>query len=304
MEDGTVIGVDVGGSHVTSAGVRLKDFKILDGTLASGHIDNTKDRHHILREWATIINKSIVASGLKNWVKLGFAMPGPFNYATGRALFKDNEKYKNLYNVSIREALAAYITASNIEMRFMNDAAAFGVGTTVTEKAKQHKKVIVLTLGTGFGAAFLKNGLPLQSGKGVPVGGCLWDKPFKDGIADHYFSTRWHLARYNALSGRYIKGVKEMTQLKNEHSATVFEEFGTNMAHFLTSYLKVFEPDAIIFGGNISKAATYFLPPFIEALGKGAKTLDISVSPLTEEKALTGASKLYDAHFWNAYHWG
>lgn len=301
MNSEIVIGIDIGGSHISCSGFRLNNLEMITDTQFAGVINNMEKKDPILKEWAKIINKCISACGVKDMAKLGFAMPGPFDYELGIAKFKNNEKYESLYNISIKEELPKYIDASKVEMRFINDATAFGVGATSTGKAKNYNKVIALTLGTGFGAAFLKNGIPQTTGTNVPIAGLLWDKPFKTSIADNYLSTRWCTQKYEELSGEKVKGVKEIVNNNNEWSKRVFHEFGTNMGQFLLPYLERYGPDAMILGGNISKANEFFLPHLIDELKKKGIHTVVEISEHMENAALFGACKLFDTCFFSIW---
>ena len=180
--DGQIgVGVDVGGSHVTSGAVDIKKLTIVKGSIFSVKIDNKASKDDILENWSSAINKTIDSTSLNHNVNIAFAMPGPFHYKTGLAMFVgNNAKYESLYNVSIPEELREYVKGSNLDFRFLNDATAFGVGVSSMGKAKNYSKVIAITLGTGFGSAFIKDGVPQVKTEDVPTGGCLWDKPYKD----------------------------------------------------------------------------------------------------------------------------
>jgi glucokinase len=299
MNDQIAIGVDIGGSHITSAAVNLKTFEILKNTYYSVKINNKESKEVVLKNWSKAINKSIESASIHTTADIGFAIPGPFNYKAGVAMFEgENDKYENLYNVSIPDELPKFINREEVNLRFLNDATAFGVGVSTQGKAKNCKRVIVLTLGTGFGSAFINNGVPQVHSPEVPKGGCLWDKPFKSGISDDYFSTRWCIERYYEISTKRLKGVKEIAAENNDYSRIVFDEFGSNMAEFLIPYLEKFRPGIIVLGGNISKASDLFLPAFKSELQKADLKVDFEVSTLMEDAAIIGSAKLFDAIFW------
>ena len=107
MNNQIAIGVDVGGSHITSAAVDLKNLVIIPETTFSVKVDNKAEKDIILKKWSEAINKTILNASLKQHIDIGFAIPGPFNYKKGIALFEgDNDKYENLYSVSIPDALS------------------------------------------------------------------------------------------------------------------------------------------------------------------------------------------------------
>lgn len=76
-------------------------------------------------------------------------MPGPFEYPSGVAKFKGNDKYENLYNVHVRRALQKLLSNPGLELHFFNDATSFGVGAQKILNSSE-KRAVGLTLGTGF----------------------------------------------------------------------------------------------------------------------------------------------------------
>ncbi|PIF00719.1 MAG: transcriptional regulator [Maribacter sp.] len=300
MTDQIAIGVDIGGSHITSAAVDLRTFGILENTTFSAKIDNKAPKDVILKDWSKAINGTIGSVSMQTTANIGFAMPGPFNYRTGMALFEgENDKYENLHNISIPEELPKFIDSGKANLRFLNDATAFGVGVSTQGKAKECQKVVVVTLGTGFGSAFINNGIPQVNSDDVPQDGCLWDKPYKKGISDDYFSTRWCIERYYEITSERIKGVKDIAAVDTDDSRMVFNEFGANMAEFMAPFLKKFQAEIIVMGGNISKASDLFLPKLKSDLQKKGLQLGFEVSPLMEDAAIIGSAKLFVNDFWN-----
>ncbi|WP_373518148.1 ROK family protein [Pricia sp.] len=299
MENEIVVGIDIGGSHITSAAVDLHKLKILPNTSCSVKVDNKASKSVIFESWSRTINGTIAKAEIKGKVKLGFAVPGPFHYKTGTAMFGGNDKYEKLYGVSIPKELEKYLKSQEVEFRFLNDAMAFGVGVSTVGKAENYRKIIAITLGTGFGSAFIDEGIPQQSSKDVPKNGWLWDKPFKQGISDDYFSTRWCIKKYQELSSRQVEGVKEIAQANDHHSQALFEEFGTNMAEFMLPFLKQYRPELMVLGGNISKASDLFLPALSIKIQNSGLKIEFEISQLMEDAAIIGSAKLFDADFWN-----
>jgi glucokinase len=299
MKKNIVIGVDVGGSHITSAAVDLNNLQIIDGSLFSNKVNNKATKEEIFESWTQAINKSIENASLTSNIKIGFAIPGPFQYKTGVAMFETNDKYENLYGVSVIDELKPFVTGSEIEIRFLNDATSFGVGVAKMGEAKDSEKVIAVTLGTGFGSSFITNGIPQVNASDVPEGGCLWDKPYKKGVADDYFSTRWFIKKYKDLSSDDVKGVKEIAEIDNKFSKQAFKDFGGNLAEFLTPVIKRYKPDLIIMGGNISNANELFLPEVKKNLKKEGLDVKFGISSLMEEAAIIGSARLFESDFWN-----
>ncbi|MBJ6367452.1 ROK family protein [Snuella sedimenti] len=298
MNKNIAIGVDIGGSHITSAAVDINTLEIISGTTHSVKVNNKAAKEDILENWSQALNKTIGHLSKATDINIGFAMPGPFHYKTGLAMFEGNDKYENLYNVSIPDELAKYLNANSVNMRFINDATAFGVGVSAMGKAKNYSKTIAVTLGTGFGSAFIKNGVPQVNADDVPEGGCLWDEPYKEGIGDDYFSTRWCIKRYYEITSKQVHGVKEIAEANDEYSRQVFTEFGENMAEFMIPFLQKYQPDLIILGGNVSLAHDFFLPILKQKIEEAGLKTGFEISKLMEDAAIIGSAKLFDAHFW------
>lgn len=300
MKNDTAIGVDVGGSHIVSAAVNLKKLRILPGTSFSVKVDNKATKEMVLETWSTAINKTISRIPDKKNANIGFAIPGPFDYGRGIALYEgENDKYTNMCGVSVPKELKRYLDSENVNFRFLNDATSFGVGVATQESAKQYRKIIVITLGTGFGSAFVKDGIPQVNHAEVPKDGCLWDKPFRNGIGDDYFSTRWCIKRYQELSLEKVKGVKEIAEANNSHTQIVFEEFGANMAEFMIPFIQRFRPELLVLGGNISHASRFFLPTLKSKIQSAGLNIDFEISLLMEDAAILGSAQLFDSYFWN-----
>lgn len=301
------IGVDIGGSHISSAAVNGDNFEIIQGSYFSGPVDSKASKEIIVKKWAEIINQTIQVIqespvySADETIGIAFSMPGPFQYESGIAMFEGNDKYEALYNVSISEALLDYLSTKNVSFRFLNDASCFGVGGSIKQSSNiGNQKVIAITLGTGFGAAFLDDKLPITQGDDVPHNGCLWDKPFKDSIADNYFSTRWFLNQYESVTGEKLTdGVKEIASIENYSTAKIFDDFAANLSEFLSPFIIDFKADVLIMGGNIAKSNRLFLAKFQEHLKANNIDLAISIIENTEQTSILGSSYLYNEVFWD-----
>lgn len=294
------IGVDVGGSHVSSAAVDNKSFKIIPDTYYSGIVDNKDSKEIIFSKWAEIVNKTIEKSDYSENIEIAFSMPGPFQYETGRAMFEGNDKFESLYNVVIPDEFPKYLNSKNVKFRFLNDASSFGIGSILINGLnKKEQKVVAITLGTGFGASFLDNIIPLTSGENIPVNGCLWDKKYEDGIADEYFSTRWFIKKYEDYSGNKITdGVKEVAAKNDEFSKRVFQEFAQNLSAFLLPFLENFQADTLVLGGNIAKCYDQFLPTVLQIWKEKNNHVAVIILENTEEASICGASYMFQHSFW------
>lgn len=253
----------------------------------------------ILQAWAKALNNTLEKMDESQLTGIGFAIPGPFDYRNG--ISKMEHKFKNLYGLHIPTALNPLLrTQKDLPMRFLNDATAFAVGEAWLGEGQGFKKVVVITLGTGFGSAFIEAGAPVVAGTTVPKEGCLWHLPFKDGIADDYFSTRWFIGEYKQQAGMSIVGVKDLMDRTNTDPIAkgLFAQFGQNLAECLANPLRTFGAEILIIGGNIAHALPLFGQTFRDGLGKSGVSVKVVLSRHMEHAALIGSARLMDDAFW------
>ncbi|MFN0176456.1 MAG: ROK family protein [Saprospiraceae bacterium] len=294
------IGTDIGGTHITCAVVKILEGELVIETLSRATYDHNTPAATILQSWAKALNDTLSKISESQLAGIGFAIPGPFDYLNG--ISKMEHKFKNLYGLHIPGALNPLLsTKKELPMRFLNDATSFAVGEAWTGEGQGFHKIVAITLGTGFGSAFTEDGVPVVAGKEVPKEGCLWHLPFKDGIADDYFSTRWFIGEYQKKTGATLPGVKELIEKTNTDDAiarSLFLQFGQNLADCLAVPLQKFGAEVLIIGGNIAHALPLFGGAFREGLDKAGVKTKVVVSKHSEHAALIGSARLLDDVFW------
>jgi len=295
MEKSYNLGVDVGGSHISCAYVEKTTGKMLDKTLVECKIDSMGSIHDFEESLRALFEKSILASDHCPFSGVGIAMPGPFDYERGISKIAGVQKFDALFGVNLKQLVRDVLGKRNLPVSISNDASCFALGEYFSGAARQRKRTIVVTLGTGFGSTFLVDGAVQNTeGEGVPADGFLYHIPFKERIADDYFSTRWFVNRWKEKTGKVIKGAKEVADLalKNDQQAlAVFEDFSENLAQFMLPWILDFKPDTFVLGGSISKAAPLFLQKLEQKLVlKGVGNLKINTCKLWDEAPIIGAA--------------
>lgn len=285
-----LIGVDIGGSHVTGGLVGRKGFALSRGSLTRLTLDTNGPQADVLDGFAKAI-LGAAANDLSRVAGIGFAFPGPFDWANGVCLITpEQNKFRNLYRVNIRQELQKRLAYKG-PIGFVNDAAAFGIGEYAAGAARGASKVLALTLGTGFGASFLADGKPVIAGPSVPPpDGELWHVAFEKGIADDAFSTRGLVAAWKAASGETLPGAKEIDALArggDSRAERLFTEFGTRLGMFLAPWIHSFGVETLVLGGNIAKSLDLFNAGLRGVLGE---TLAVKLSVLGEDAQIVGAA--------------
>ncbi|MCG8311225.1 MAG: ROK family protein [Cytophagales bacterium] len=302
MSKEIAIGVDIGGSHISCAAYDLKKRRFLEDTFAESDLDNHASADEIVSVWGDTIKKTMLLAGTQHVDGIGFAMPGPFDYEKGISLFTgQNEKYENTYGLNVPDALRSYLgLPDDFKVRFINDATAFAIGEDRMGQAREVSNSLSITLGTGFGSAFIKDGLPVLEGEAVPKLGCLWHLPFEDGIADDYFSTRGFLNRYEKATGTVLPGVKQLAELAetDKLAKSLFDDFGLKLGRFLKPWIERFGIEMLVIGGNISHAYALFEQPLNDFLNEEGLSMKISISELKETASFIGSAILVDDSFY------
>jgi len=297
------IGVDIGGSHITAVAVDMNTQTIITGSRAESPVDNKAEADDILKVWSQTLLKVIEKVPLYKIRGIGFAMPGPFDYVNGICLIRGVSKYEKLYGVNVGKAISSGLgLPCDCKVRFMNDASSFAVGEAWAGKARNYRRMMAITLGTGFGSAFLDDRIPVVEGDSVPKMGCVYYLPFGKGIADDYFSTRWFNARYTEVTGKKTDGVKEIAEAARDNVDVrdIFDEFGENLGSFLSPWLLKFGAEILVIGGNISHAYNLFGESFEKKMRSSGCYVKVEISGLKEDAALLGSAYLLDDTFWNA----
>lgn len=298
------IGTDIGGSHISCAAIDLVKKVIINDSFSENKVDNKGTEKEILNAWSNALQNCLNKLPAGQLKGIGFAMPGPFNYENGIALFEGaNDKFENLYNVDIGKRLKELLKLDDsIFLRFMNDASSFAVGEAWMGKSACYRRSLAITLGTGFGSAFIDEGIPVVQGENVPDSGCVWHLKFKESIADDYISSRWFINTFEKKTGRKADGVKDLAELSHTDPlvASMFDEYGSNLATILHPWIKKFGVEVIVIGGNISGAYPQFQSAFKETLAKEGLNPIVEISLLKEDAAIIGSARLIEDEFWES----
>lgn len=295
------IGVDIGGSHINCCALDVDNNELVKESQTIVKVDGHAEADEIIQKWLEALNNTLDKVNFKELTGIGFAIPGPFDYTNGIGKYEVVDKFEHLNKVNIEKEIRKGLALdNNIPIRFINDATAFALGEASSEQGKGYEKVAVITLGTGLGSAFIDDLIPVVTGKKVPEFGCVWHLPFKDGIADEYFSTRWFINEYFKLTNKKESGVKPIADMVIDDPVAkqLFNSFGVNLASFMLPYLSQFDAQVLVIGGNIAGAFPLFKNSFKEKLKENGLDIDISVSELKEDAAILGSTCLLDRRLW------
>ncbi|UIR54561.1 ROK family protein [Sphingobacterium sp. SRCM116780] len=275
-----ILGVDIGGTHITAALVNQLHWEILSDNVVRNHVFSQENAKSIFHTWANTINACLNSVDFK--VKhIGIAMPGPFDYENGISLMFGQSKYDELYKMDVKTPLSELTGIPTQNIHFINDAAAFLQGEVFAQNLNTKNNVLGITLGTGLGSAVWNNG-------DKSFDADLWNTPYQDSIFEEFLVTRWFIKRFKELTGIEVSGLKQIITEFQDHKAfpVICDEYGTNLVNFLKFFSEKYSCNEFIIGGNISKA----LPLFLDQKKNLIQDFHIYNATLGEEAAIIGAA--------------
>lgn len=276
-----IVGVDIGGSHITAGCMDVQNSRIEPGTRMRRRIRSLGTADEIVDGWSEVIAE-VCGKASNSDLRLGIAMPGPFDYESGVSFIKNMNKYDSLYGMNIKDLLAQKLGMSGDNILFRNDAEAYLHGEVVFGAAKGFRRAIGVTLGTGLGSACSIESITKDVNRAVD--------PFLDGIAEDFISTRWFVKKYFELSGQKVEDVYELSQLAvHPWVKDIFDQFGQNLAVFLARFARNENPEVIVIGGNIAKSWHLFGPSIQDYFDTNQIDIPLKIALLGEDAALFGA---------------
>ena len=135
-----------------------------------------------------------------------------------------------------------------------NDANCFALGEHSYRCAEGNniRNMLGVTLGTGVGAGvIIDNRLYSGSNTGAGEIGCL---PYLEHTLEHYCGSEFFVEYHNTTG----KEALELAKSGDENALKIWDEFGKHMGVAVKIILYAFDPDAIVFGGSITNAYSYF----------------------------------------------
>ncbi|WP_339677369.1 ROK family protein [Cyclobacterium marinum] len=279
-----IVGVDIGGSHISAGLLDNQSSSILDEKISRMPVDSLGTKQEILNAWIDCI----LSLNIKKDACLGIAMPAPFDYDQGISLILDQGKYRSLYQVNLKEALAQRLKLPVENIAFINDAAAFLQGEAFVAGWPNQERLMGITLGTGLGGSY-KFGDKAEDG-------AFWSVPFKGGIAEDLISTSFFVRWAKETFDIEVDGLKILLAMPEWRSDTlnVLKEFGQNLAELMLLQMEGKAIDKVVIGGNMVKAGDLFLPEVKRVLSANKANPEIFISKLGEKAAMIGAASLFE----------
>ncbi|MFO7882542.1 MAG: ROK family protein [Kosmotogaceae bacterium] len=290
------LAIDVGGTSVKYALVDLSG-KIIYNYPKSRPINSKGKREEILEGFISVLRELFNKADDKSITTLGIScgVPGPFDYNRGISLIKGLDKYNAIYGVNLKVEFRKRLgLLEDYPVLFEEDSSVFLRGEAWFGSAKNYRNIIGVTLGTGFGSAFMKNGKIVREGAGVPPLAWIGGLPYGDGLFDDYASKRGIERIFNKMCNRKltVKNIAAEARAGNTCAKEVFKEIGKLIGSFLKPMVYDFKADCVVMGGQISNAFDLLEPSLKNELCKDERKPVVLKAKNLNESPLLGAAKL------------
>jgi glucokinase len=277
MSPRTVIGVDLGGTHMRAG-------RVEDGRVAAHGSRPTpagEAAEIVVRDLEAAI-AAVLAPGVE---AIGVGVPSVVDVARG--IVYDVENIPSWKEVPLRAALEARF---GLPVQVNNDANCFALGEHRFGKGRGTPGLLGLVVGTGLGAGLVLNGR-LHAGANCGAGE-IGAAPYRDRTYEFYASgqrfRRDHGEDGAVLHARALRG--------DPAALEAFRAFGRDFGQVLVLALHAYDPGLIVLGGSVSRAWPLFKDAAWETLRgfayrRTVETLAIEVSE-DPHIAILGAAAL------------
>lgn len=294
--------LDVGGSHATAASV------ILDGP--SGEVrdaepqvvDPAGSAEDLLETFAAPalrLLSRLAAGGAPRPERWVVGMPGPFDYASGVGRFGEVGKFDSLRGVSVREGLARRLGVEESGIRFLNDAAAYGIGEWAFGSPTRADRHVCITLGTGVGSSFLDRGRVVDAGPDVPPRGWAYLLEFDGRPLEETVSTRAIVRHHAQRTGAEltVKQIAEAAARGDADAVAVLDRAMFALGSTLAPWIDSFAAERLTIGGSIARSWPVLAGALADGLSRRRATPDLDLVPssLLDHAPVLGAAVWLDS---------
>lgn len=298
------IGIDIGGSHIAT-GIVGKNGKIIAKESRDIDVSKIKDGKRVENLIIEIIKNEIKDLLEKNnftvgdITKIGVAVPGSI---------KDG-KIKRLVNLHIENFDIRSILQKeyNINVQIKNDAKCAGIAEKKYGALKKYDDCVFLCLGTGVGSAvFLDNELlEPKTNTGFELGHMVIEKDGRQCNCGRKgcFETYASMKRFKVQAIQELKMPKDTESeevqryirenLQKENVKKFISEYIENVSIGIENIIRIFEPEAICFGGSFAYYTDIFLPMIEEKISIDInRKIKLLQAELKNDAGIIGATEI------------
>ncbi|WP_377273240.1 ROK family protein [Peterkaempfera sp. SMS 1(5)a] len=286
--------MDVGGTHVTAARVDVAAGGPSLGPSFREPLDAAGSADDIVSALVRCAGRLPGPAG-NHWA---VALPGPFDYEHGIGRYEGVGKFDALRGFDLCAALTARLPGRPT-VGFCNDADAFVVGEWQAGAARGHRTVAGITLGTGVGSCFLRDGTIVRHGDGIPPEGCVHllqhdGRPLEETVSRRALRRAYAQAAGQS-GGPDVREIAERARQGDGIAGRVLTQAFHALGRALGPLLAAFGPEVLVIGGSIAASWDVVAPPLRDGIadaGPGAARVIVAPAQLPAQAPLLGAAQL------------
>lgn len=296
VTDGPFLGIDVGGTKVEVAAV--------EGAHAIEPVESPTElssSEALVDGIEALARQVIDARGEPT--AIGVGVPSQIDFATGTVVSSVNIP---LHGVPLRDELQSRF---GVPVYVDNDANCAGLAEAELVEDGPARNLVMLTLGTGVGGGVVIDGAVFRgaTGLGAELGHtviqadgppCFGTCP-NHGCLEALASGSALERRATEKAGRRVKGreVVEAAREGDEESLVLLTDLGRWLGVGIASFINIFEPQYVVIGGGLSRAADLFFDVAVKeaserALPAGFERVTICLANGGADAGVIGAGLL------------
>jgi glucokinase len=266
-----VIGLDMGGTNIRCAAV-VPDGRIVMLRRGPSRADSDAEAVALnIANQVSALEDAARRRGMGAPRAIGIAVPGPLNVHTGTVMAAPHVASWRAF--PLRDRLEAML---NRRIVVENDANAWALGEFWRGAARNHRNVVLLTLGTGVGGGLIVDGAIVhgRSGMAAELGhivvepdgipcdcgsrGCLESYASSSGMRrmiERRIGSGSIPARYLDDSGNFsVRGLTAAARKRDQIAIATLETAGRYLGIAIASFMNIFNPDLVVIGGGVAGA--------------------------------------------------
>lgn len=314
------LGIDLGGTNIA---VGLVDEKGKIVKKSSSPTGKTRPADEIIADIAALCKKVVSEADKKilDVKAIGIGCPGTPDVISKRIMYMNN--FTNFDNIYIEKELHKFFP--QIPVYLENDANAAALGEMLAGTGRKYSNAVIITIGTGVGsgvvlenkiyagfnhaAAEIGHMVINFDGEECTCGrrGCFEAyasataliRQTKQKMKEHPESKMHEIAKTeDEVNGRTAFDAAKMG---DEAAARVVSKFIEYLGAGISNTINIFQPEAVVIGGGVSKEGEYLLKPLREYVRKNTygtelsdiKHTEIVVAELGNDAGIIGAAMLF-----------
>lgn len=236
---GSYIGVDIGGTTIVGG--------LIEGSIIKHQFKEDTNAHKGGEITLNILKKVIRQLKSSETKGIGIGVPSVVDRKDG--IVYNVQNIKDWDEVHLKEILEAEF---NVPVYIDNDANCFAYGEKIFGKGRDFENFVGITLGTGVGGGIIQNNHLLHDSN--CGSGEFGEISYLDSILEDYCGSR--IFYRTANQSAYDIALK--AHKGDEESIEIYNQYGYHISMLVKIILLILDPQAIIFGGSITKSYDLF----------------------------------------------